>query len=95
MIILSIRTYVSAGLPNITGRINFVADVHSDETTGRNTIVSSSVETKSGKYCAVTSDVGRFFAVSKTIDASLSNSIYGSSTTVTPKSYTTVFLIKY
>lgn len=82
--------YKEAGLPNITGELG-VADVgnyshrsnYSKEALGYKSGVSSASAYTSGS------------AVTITFDASKSNSIYGSSTTVQPKSMTVKYYICY
>lgn len=84
---------VEAGLPNITGSINFVADSYSDDVSGRNTIVSNSIDTRSDIWISLSTSQTRFYAKSKTIDASLSDSIYGNSSTVQPQTIKVLYYI--
>ena len=76
---------MEAGLPNITGNIGFKAETYPDGNlfyTIRSNIYS---ETSSGG--AYGDKIG--------FDASLSNPIYGSSSTVTPLSRSVLLCIKY
>ena len=78
------RNRKSAGLPNITG--SFYAATRINDTTGAFTRSSrpegfNGLNNHSGTY--------------NTFDASKSNSIYGSSETITPLSESVVFCISY
>ena len=86
------RTYVSAGLPNITGQFTHTVtstDWVTDRVAGAflGSVRLSNKKNYSGS--------GYGSSVEANFSASNSNIIYGRSTTVTPKSYTAVFLIKY
>ena len=78
------RNSVAAGMPNITG--SFYAATRINDTTGAFTRSSrpegfNGLNNHSGTY--------------NTFDASKSNSIYGSSETITPLSESVVFCISY
>lgn len=79
-------TELSAGLPNITGAT---------------TSNYSDLSTATGSFLRGTdlynrsSNVGGLFGANLNFDASLSNSIYGNSTTVQPPAIRTPFIIKY
>ena len=85
---------MEAGLPNIEGSIDgieqYVKGYNAGSTTGAITALAhGSKWTKTGTGTTVDRQLAINF------DASLSNTIYGSSDTVTPKSLTTLLLIKY
>lgn len=78
----TVGTIKNAGLPNITGVFN--SDGYSDKTSG-------AFKFTSGGTGASGSGDGGYY----TLDASLSSSIYGASTTVQPPALTMRFYIKY
>lgn len=76
---------MGAGLPSITG------DANTNQETGHD---PTGVFYRSGDY-PVGGVNGTFYRSNLFFDASLSNSIYGSSETVTPLSMSCVFCISY
>lgn len=80
----------AAGLPNITGTFTAVDD---KDATGANSLISNKTNVHT-QYATTTTSSQRFYAVQYTVDASLSNSIYGASTTVQPPALTARFIIK-
>lgn len=76
---------MEAGLPNITGSYNW----------GTTILVESSGALTGGSYSKGYGNATTHSWGGIKLDASLSNSIYGNSETVTPKSLTTFLLIKY
>ena len=90
-------TQVSAGLPDITGNITSVSSTARVCAFGPNTTTSGAFS----KYSLgstgdnINNTGGNYAQYGLQIKASSSNSIYGSSTTVTPKSLTTRWMIKY
>ena len=78
---------MSAGLPNITGKTDKIWKLDSGN------VETGAIKTDAtGKLKGAG---GTNNSYNLTFDASNSNTIYGNSLTVTPLSYTTVFLIKY
>lgn len=90
----SLGSYLSAGLPNITGKITPVSTQRSG--TSANDMGVSSAGAITASYYdnsggSGSSGTGR---VTLNIDASLSNPIYGNSTTVTPETMQGIWVIK-
>ena len=82
---------ISAGLPNVKGTFTAVDDFNSS---GSNTLISDKTDVPSA-YAKAQDTHQRFYAVQYTVDASKSNSLYGSSSTVSVSSKTARFIIKY
>lgn len=90
-------TYISAGLPNITGDVYNTnkyggAGFWNTRTGAFKQASTGSINYVSGDYAIQGSD---FFNSTLGFDASLSNSIYGNSTTVQPSSLCMNIIIKY
>ena len=77
---------MEAGLPNITGKLNYAVGV---STTPQSGALYS--EGSSGSVFGPGSYTFRKLG----IDASFSSTIYGGSTTVTPLSESTLYILKY
>lgn len=80
--------YKEAGLPNITGAVS--SDCRTDEGSIKQGALSFSAE--KGKYTTL-DNMGDNEHKAFTFNASLSNPIYGASTTVQPPAYTVKFYI--
>lgn len=85
---------VSAGLPNIMANWNRASDRN---LIGRDdNLTGAFIKTQIGTYKTFGDSNGSYSGGDLTLDASLYNpEIYGKSNTVTPKSLTTLLLIKY
>lgn len=82
-----------AGLPNITGKYGYVIrDAHSGQE-----IINGGLYRSDHNDTWLYSGAGKYWTgrVALNFDASLASSIYGSSTTVTPLSLSSIFIIKY
>ena len=92
----ALGTYVEAGLPNITGSIYRSETQYQDiwDDSLSNGCFKNRISTI-GRYSSenTTSYTSKFDGVD--FDASLSNSIYGNSTTVQPSSFIVNYFIKY
>ncbi|MFI3272974.1 MAG: hypothetical protein R3Y11_12900, partial [Pseudomonadota bacterium] len=85
----TVRSYKAAGLPNIEGEFMFEAG-----TKGTWLGAMSSNTGTLQTITSINSSVTTHTRNAQAFDASKSNSIYGNSTTVQPKSYTVNYLIK-
>ena len=87
-------SYKSAGLPNITGSLN--ANINSDASMDKEFTGSGAIRAQhASHYVPSSSGVKQTAFSGFNLDASLSSSVYGNSTTVQPASFTTRFIIKY
>lgn len=77
------------GLPNITGM--FAADTYYTIAEGSGAFLPSTTTPTWAVAAGHAGSIGKYFS----FDASLSNSIYGSSETVSPLSQSTLMLVKY
>lgn len=77
-------TSIGAGLPNITGRVGGTKD-----------IIPKGAFYFMGNNFAGNTDIVEHQFKDTYMDASLSNSIYGSSKVVTPLSLSTSYILKY
>ena len=78
-----------AGIPNITGGLISVS-AGLVEAVGSGAMVAGKDTARQLTWASTKVSTGSF-----SFDASLSSSIYGSSTTVTPLSLSSIFIIKY
>ena len=84
------RIRLSEGLPNITGSITKFNSINSKDESG-----GALTATKMSSITWYT-DGGAYHSVMTIeLDASLSNSVYGNSSTVTPKSTSCMLILKY
>lgn len=84
---------LSAGLPNIKGNFKSVFTVAKDNGTDTTGALQSPYSKSKGNFGNLTSESAWGYGFK--FNASLSNTIYGNSNTVTPESLAVLILVKY
>lgn len=84
---------IGAGLPNITGAWQGTLHTEGAGSSGFEGAITPGSYSRAYSYAAISSATSK--NNKKILDASLSNSIYGSSETVSPLSQSTLYLVKY